>query len=301
MKVFIAGATGVLGKSAVSALVGAGHSVTGVARGEEKATALRSLGAESVSVDLFDASSLASAVVGHEVVCNFATRIPRTTYFLRSAWKENDRLHRDLSRLLVDLAVKAGARRYLQHSVAFMYVDGGDRLLDEDSPLDIPPHGEAVIEAEANAQSFTESGGAGVAMRFGFFYGPRVPSARDIARMSRSGFLAFPGPVGAYLPWVHVDDLGSAVVAALDAPAGIYNVTDDDPLTRADLGRAIARGLGREKGLRAAPSLIPKVMGKRYDYMSRSMRVSNGRFKEAAGWTPKVPSSREAWGSVLTG
>jgi nucleoside-diphosphate-sugar epimerase len=299
MKVFIAGATGVLGTSAVAALIASGHRVTGGARGDEKASALRELGAEPVSVDLFDPASLSSAVEGHDVVCNFATRIPRASYFLKSAWNENDRLHRDLSRLLVEASLEAGARRYLQHSVAFMYADGGDRWLDEDSPLEIPPHGEAVLRAEENARSFTESGGAGIAMRFGFFYGPGVPSARDIVRMSRALILAFPGRADAYMPLIHVDDLGSTVVAALDVPAGTYNVTDDDPLTRSELGDAIARGRGRTKGLRPAPHLITKVMGKRYDYMSRSQRVSNARFKEAAGWTPKVPSSRDAWGSVV--
>ena len=300
VRLFVVGATGVLGRSALTALVEAGHRVSGVARSAEKAASLRALGAEPVSVDLFDPASLASAVEGHEVVCNIATRIPRASYFLRSAWKENDRLHRDLSRLLVDAALKVGARRYLQHSVAFMYADGGDRWLDEDSPLDIPPHGVAMVQAEESARRFSESGGAGIAMRFGFFYGPGVPSARDIARMSRSGFLAFPGPAGAYLPWIHVDDLGSAVVTALDVPAGVYNVTDDDPLTRSELGEAIARARGRTKSLRPAPSLITKVMGSRYDYMSRSQRVSNARFKESARWTPKVPSSRDVWGSVLT-
>ena len=274
--------------------------MTGSARGEDKASALRALGAEPVSVDLFDPRSLSSAVEGHEVVCNFATRIPRASYFMRSAWKENDRLHRDLSRLLVDAALKAGARRYLQHSVAFMYAEGGDRWLDEDSALDIPPHGEAVLQAEESSRRFSASG-AGISMRFGFFYGPGVSSARDISRMSRSGFLAFPGRADAYLPWIHVDDLGSAVVAALDVGAGVYNVTDDDPLTRSELGEAIARGRGRSRKLRPAPSLITKVMGKRYDYMSRSLRVSNARFKEEAGWAPKVPSSLDAWGSVLTG
>lgn len=295
MKVFIAGATGVLGRSAVAALVEAGHQVTGVARTDDKAASLRGLGAEAVSIDIFDRTDLAKAVDGHQAVCNFATRIPLAGYLLRSAWNENNRLHRDLSKLLVDVSIETGADRYLQHAVAFMYADGGDRWLDEDAPLGVPPHGEAVMDAEASVHRFTESGGKGAALRFGFFYGPSVPSARDLLRMARLGFVPFPGREDAYLPWIHEDDLGLAVVAALTAPPGIYNVTDDDPLTRAQLGSALARSLGRPKSLRAAPRFISRLTGKRYGYMSSSQRVSNARFKQASGWAPTFPSSLENW------
>src|SRR5436309_1667186 len=100
MKIFVAGATGVLGRHAVRALVDAGHSVTGVARGPEKAEHLRTVGAAPIAVDLFDTAALRPAVAGHDVVCNFATHIPASagSYFRRSAWEMNDRLHRDVSR-----------------------------------------------------------------------------------------------------------------------------------------------------------------------------------------------------------
>jgi uncharacterized protein YbjT (DUF2867 family) len=79
--VFVAGATGVLGRSAVAALMAAGHRVSGVARSEEKAVLLRGLGAEPVAVDIFDPNAMTKAIDGHDAVCNFATRIPRATYF----------------------------------------------------------------------------------------------------------------------------------------------------------------------------------------------------------------------------
>jgi nucleoside-diphosphate-sugar epimerase len=113
--------------------------------------------------------------------------------------------------------------------------------------------------------------------------------------MGRWGFVPFPGRADAYLPWIHEDDLGTSVVAALSAPAGTYNVCDDEPLTRADLGRALALASGRTKPLRTAPRVLSRLMGKRYDYMSRSQRVSNARFKEVAGWSPTVPSSLGSW------
>ena len=81
MKVFIAGATGVLGRSAVAALVEAGHQVTGVARSDDKAASLRTLGAEAVSIDIFDRADLEKAVDGHQAVCNFATKNPAGRLF----------------------------------------------------------------------------------------------------------------------------------------------------------------------------------------------------------------------------
>lgn len=299
MRVFVAGATGVLGRSAVTSLVAAGHDVTGAVRSPDKAAVVTALGGRPFQIDLFDAASVSSAVAGHDVVCNFATHIPRAGYFFRSAWRTNDRLHRDLSRVLVDAALAAGASRYLQHSVSFMYADGGDKWLDEGAPREIPPQGEAVVDAEASTTRFTEAGAAGVVMRFGFFYGPSAVSALDLVRLARTGFVPFPGRSDAYLTFVHVDDLGPSVVAAMTAPAGTYNVTDDDPLTRAEFGAELAQARGRRKPLRTAPSLISRLMGKRFGYMSRSQRVSNGHFKEAASWTPSVPTSRSRWAALL--
>lgn len=298
-RVVVVGATGVLGRSAVAALVGAGHDVTGAARSPGKAEVVSGLGARPVVVDVFDPDAVSSAIAGHDIVCNFATHIPRFNYYFRSAWKTNDRLHRDLSRVLVDAALRQSAERYLQHSVAFMYADAGDRLVDEDAPIDPPPHGHAVLEAEGNVRRFEADGRIGIALRFGLFYGPSATSARDLVRLARSGFVPFPGAADAFMSFVHVDDLGTSVVAALAAPAGVYNVTDDDPLTRAELGAEFARALGRRRPLRAAPRAVRRMLGKRYDYLGRSQRVSNGRFKESASWSPSVPTSRGRWGDVL--
>lgn len=300
MKIFVAGATGVLGRRALRGFVDAGHMVSGVARSDVKANAVRDLGAEPVLVDLFDADAVAAAVRTHDVVCNFATHIPLSplSYWRRSAWSTNDRLHRDASRILVDAAIAAGASHYLQHSVAFMYRHGAAQLLDEDAPLDPPPHGDAVLEAESQAHRFAASGGTGVALRFGIFYGPDARSATDLLRIARLGFLPAPGARDAYWPWIHTSDLATSVVAALGAPSGTYNVTDDDPLTRAEYGDVLARALGRKR-LRHPPAFAVRLMGKRYDYLRRSLRVSNERFKRATGWTPTVPSSRDGWPSLV--
>src|SRR5687768_1345101 len=106
MKVFLTGATGTLGRPTARALIEAGHEVRGTARGEEKAQLLRSLGAEPVSVNLFDAEAVKAAVAGSEAVFHFATKIPPLTRVRwKRAWRENDRLRGEATRILVDAAV----------------------------------------------------------------------------------------------------------------------------------------------------------------------------------------------------
>jgi nucleoside-diphosphate-sugar epimerase len=295
----VAGATGVLGREAVPALVAAGHQVTGVARTPAKADLLHGLGAEPARVELFDPEAVARAVRGHDVVCNLATNVPRPSrYFRRSPWAMSDRLHNEASRCLVDGALAAGATTYVQHSVAFMYADGGDRWLDEDATLDPPPHGSAVLEAERQASRFTGEGRNGVSLRFGLFYGAPAQTARDLLRVARTGFVPLPGASDAYVSWIHTDDLGPAVVAALAAPSGEYNVVDDEPLTRAEFAEVLAGSLGRKR-LRPPPAIVRRLMGKRFDYIARSQRISNTRFKNAGGWAPSVATPRYGWTQMV--
>jgi nucleoside-diphosphate-sugar epimerase len=294
MKVFVAGATGVLGRAAVRAFVNEGHEVIGVARTPEKGRLLADLGAQSVTCDLFDIAAVRSAVVGSEVVCNFATKIPKgSRYFLKRAWRGNDRLHREASANLVDAALETGSSRYLQHSVAFQYADGGSEWITEDDAIDPPAHGLAIVDAEHQTRRFTDGGGVGVVLRFGVFYGPDAPNTRDLLRIARLGFVPFPGGPDAFLSSIHTDDLGRSVIAALAAAPGEYNVVDDEPITRLDLGKAIARALGRKR-LRIQPALSTRL-GTSMALIARSLRVSNERFKYEAGWTPTVTNAQDGW------
>jgi uncharacterized protein YbjT (DUF2867 family) len=113
MRIFVAGATGVLGQPTVKLLVAAGHEVWSTARGEEKSQLLRSLGAEPVAVDLFDANAVKEAVGGSEAVIHIATKIPSLMKIRsRNAWKENDRLRREATKNLVDGALAASAQTF---------------------------------------------------------------------------------------------------------------------------------------------------------------------------------------------
>jgi nucleoside-diphosphate-sugar epimerase len=294
-KIFVAGATGVLGRRAVQQLVEAGHDVTGVARTEEKADLLRSLGATPVTVDLFDRAAVQGAVDGHDVVMNLATHIPAMSKAaLPGVWKENDRIRAEASRNLVDAALATGASRYVQEAVSFMYADSGAEWIDEGAALDMPSIGNSMEAAEEQTHRFTEGGGTGVVLRFGQFYAPDAVHTQTMAKLARRRLTPALGPDDSYVTTIHADDAGAAVVAALRAPAGVYNVTDDEPVTRRQFGETVAAAFGRRP-----PHKIPEVLGKaggeKGRFYMRSQRVSNKRFKDATGWSPRYPSVREGW------
>jgi nucleoside-diphosphate-sugar epimerase len=296
MKVFVAGATGVLGRRAVRELVAAGHQVTGIARSEEKAALLRSLGATPARVELFDAGALRDAVAGHDAVLNLATHIPPPTEAARrSAWAENERIRTEGARNLVDAAIAAGASVYVQEALAFAYDDSGDRWIDEDTPLLDSVTADALRVAEGEAARFP---GRAVVLRFGQFYAPESTHTVAMVGAARRGISMNVGGHDGYAPSIDADDAARAVVAALDAPAGTYNVVDDVPMTRRQLDAAIADAIGAKKLLRA-PAAAVKAAGDDAKIFFGSNRVSNARFKAATGWAPRHPSAREGYAAIV--
>ena len=283
MRIFVAGATGVIGRRAVERLVAAGHQVTGVARTDEKAALLRDLGATPARVDLFDPAAVKDAVQSHDAVINLTTHIPRAAAaVIPGVWRENDRIRNEVSRNLVDAAIATGATRFVQESITFPYPSSGDAWIDED----VPPEGTiyaSVLEAEGNAKRFSDGG---VVLRFGMFYDLESHTTRDLVRLARLGRFGLPGAPDAYASFIATDDAAAAVVAALDAPTGVYNVVDDEPMRRSELAAALGDALGR----RVKP--LPAVSTKTTEPLARSQRVSNARFKEATGWRPATPNAR---------
>jgi nucleoside-diphosphate-sugar epimerase len=294
MKLFVTGATGVIGRRAVPRLVASGHTVTGVARSEEKARSLRDVGAKPVQVDLFDPDALVTAVAGHDAVVNLATKIPPPSRaVIPRAWAENTRIRSVASRHLVEAATVAGVSRFLQESICFIYPDRGEEWIDEDVPLQSPAVGAPIATAEAHTQQFTDAGGIGVVLRFGQFYAPESTYTRWMCRMARLRLPAVPGPRHAYTPALSAEDAASAVVAALDAPAGTYNVADDDPLTREAFNRAVAGALGAKPPLTTGTALLR--LNKATAFYLRSQRVSNRRFRRVTSWKPQFADASQGW------
>lgn len=292
--VLVTGGTGALGRPTVARLHADGHTVRGLARSAASADALRTAGAEPVAASLFDPAALTAAAQGADVILHLATRIaPASAARRASAWRVNDRIRTEGTRNLVDAALAAGVGALVYPSFAPVYADGGDRLLEVGSPVAPTPVLRSTIDAEVEVGRFTTAGGRGVVLRMAGVYGPHSPATRDVLALAHRGISAFAGPPGAYQPLVWDDDAAAALVTATTAAAaGIYDVADDAPLTRAELAVVLGGIVGRR--VRRPPTpLVRLLLGRRMEFLLRSQRVTHRRFTEATGWTPRVPGAAE--------
>jgi nucleoside-diphosphate-sugar epimerase len=197
MRLLITGGTGVLGCALRPLAEAAGHELS-MPRHEE--------------LDLFDSSAVADAVRDVDGVLHLATRIRSLEQVSDpDAWRENDRLRADASRILVDAAIAAGAEVYVQPTVTFVYPSDGP--VSEGTPLrEVLPILRSALAAEQQAERFARAGGRGVVLRFGLLDGPGT---------------WFEQPMGDFGATLHVSDAGRALLSALSLPSGIYNVCRD--------------------------------------------------------------------------
>jgi nucleoside-diphosphate-sugar epimerase len=287
--IVITGATGVVGRCAVRELLARGHRVAGVTRSAPGRRLLERLGARAIEADVFDPSSLTVAFAGADAVVNLLTHIPSADRMATpGAWDENDRLRREASAAVARAAQAAGAGRLVQESLAFIYADGGVAWLDEDAPVAGGGTTATALIAETNVMELFA--GDTVVLRFGFFIGPDSGLTRVNVENARAGISPSLGRREAYRPTVWLDDAAAAVAAALGAPAGIYNVADENPPTRAEIDAALAAVVGRD-ALRPAMDEMPPV----FEPVARSQRVSSRRLREASGWVPRVRGGTDGW------
>ena len=294
MKVLVAGATGVVGTRTVALLLAAGHQVTGLARSAQKADLLARQGAGAVQASLFDSGALGRAVAGHDAVVNLATHIPVGAAAIRArAWREDDQIRTEGSRVLVDAALRHEVGRLVQEAVTFVYPDRGDEWITEETVPEPNRRSQAAtMAATAQAARFTAGGGSGVVLRSGQFYGPDRASAQVLAR-ARAGQPVVLGTPGGWLSPLRPEDAAAAVVAALSCTPGIYNVAEP-PVRRSEwaaaIGAAVAAGPAR-----FYPFLLQKLAGPRAEPLTRSQRVDSAKFAAAAGWAPLGRSTHGGW------
>jgi nucleoside-diphosphate-sugar epimerase len=287
-EIVVTGSTGVIGRRAVRELLAAGHRVTGVTRSARGRERIERLGASTVEPDVFDEASLRRAFDGAGVVVNLLTHIPSIDRMGdRSAWDENDRLRTEASAAIARAAAAAGVQRLVQESIAFVYADGGDAWLDEDAPVVGGGVTTTALEAEHNARELFD--GDTVVLRFGLFMGPDSGFTVAALEDARRGDSVAVGPPAAFRPMLWLEDAAAALVAALRAPAGTYNVADSDPPTNAEIDTALATAVGVE-------ALRPAVPGE--GPLARSQRVSNARLREATDWAPRMRAGTEIWGRL---
>ncbi len=293
MKVFLTGASGVMGRSTTSRLVEAGHEVVGLVRSDRAAAVVEAHGGRAHRGTVFDVEAMTAGMRGCDAVVNFASHVPVGHAMLRpGAWRANDRIRSTGTRRVVDAARSAGVGRLVQQSRSSIYADGGDDWIDEQSPVEITRDTDTVAEAEQHAETFVGEGRELVVLRLGQIIGPE-PSSRWMVRRARSG-----RPTGWGDPWswvhlLHVADVGTAAECAITAPPGLYNV-GAEPCHRRDLAEQLALAGGRRGG-RFHHRVTQRVGGVRLETFARSQRISSQRFGDRAGWHPLFPKLTPDW------
>ena len=295
MRIFVTGATGVVGRRLVPLLLEAGHEITAGVRSASSAAEIGRQGAAIVEVDLFNRRLMERAIGGHDVLVNLATRIPKPSRILLPwAWPENDRLRRVGSATLVEACLATGVPRFIQESFAPVYPDRGDQWIDESTAIQPVRYNRSVADAEASAERFSQSGGIGIVLRFGGFYGPDALQTLELIRAVKKGWAPLPGSPAAYISSVSHDDAATAVAAAVSLPRGVYNVVDDEPVTHRVLVDSLADALGVPPP-KLPPTWITPLFGSLGEMAARSLRMSNRKLRSASGWRPRFASIRQGW------
>ena len=305
MRVFLAGATGAIGRPLVKRLVDAGHAVVGTTRSEEKAADLRSRGAEAAVVDALDLDALRAAVLAArpDVVINQLTDLPPEFTPRYKYGKTND-LRAAVTPTLIDAGREAGARRAIAQSVSFFLLPEGGWVKDEDAPTLDParlddkfgPAVQATLDMER--QVVEAEGMDGLVLRYGFFYGPGTWFAQgtSMAKVYRRRMAPIVSDGRGTFSFIHVEDAASATVAALErGGSGIYNVVDDEPAPVTEWAPAFAAAVGG-KPPRRVPLWLGKIVGGGNAVQMTTMRgASNAKAKRELGWEPRYSSWREGF------
>jgi nucleoside-diphosphate-sugar epimerase len=302
VRVFVAGATGVLGKRVLKLLADGGHRVVAASRSAANRERLAAAGAEPREVDLFDAESCARGAEGCGAVLHLATKIPPGQRTSTKDWAENDRLRTDGTRALLAAAAAHGAR-YVQQSVAWIYGDRGEALVDERTPAERVERLAGSIRSSVNMEEQVRAAPVPwVILRGGLFYSADSEHTQMLVKRLKQGLMRVPGDGRQYASLIHVDDMAGAVLAATLSPEreAVFNVVDDEPVRFGELVAHLAGRVGRKPPGRAPRWLIRLATGKPVaETIFASLRASNRAIKDRLGWAPRFPTYREGFDQVL--
>jgi nucleoside-diphosphate-sugar epimerase len=314
MKVFVAGATGAVGKRLVPLLVASGYEVTGSTRSAEKADWLRSVGATPAVVDGLDRNAVIQAVMRAEpeVVVHELTGLVGAKNFKKfdQEFALTNRLRTEGTDYLLEAARAAGARRLVAQSYGnWNYERAGSGLKTEDDPFDPNPPSnqrktlEGIVYLEQAVTGAADI--AGIALRHANHYGPGTSFALDggdLVTLVRKRQLPVIGDGAGVWSFIHVDDLARATIAAIEhgRAGGIYNVVDDEPVAAAKWIPGLAEAVGAKP-----PRHLPVWLGKLaagevgVSMMTQIRGTSNLKAKRELGWTPLYKSWREGFRTGL--
>jgi nucleoside-diphosphate-sugar epimerase len=296
MRVFIAGATGVLGRRLIQQFRAQGDTVVGLVRGSVGERAVTSLGGEGRHANLFDADALAHAAEGCDVVIHAATSIPVKTKPTPEDWEMNDQIRRNGTRALTDCAAKIGARLYIQQSVIWVARPLDGSFFDEDSPSCPDSVSVSALDGENIArEAGAQSGFDVTVLRCGWFYGADAPHTKVFADSLRKRQLPIISNGNAVWACLHLDDAASAFLTAAKAKqSGIWHIVDDYPVRVRDFIKYFAERLAAPSPLHV-PVWLARLAAGSYatDFFTLSSRTSNSRFRRDFGWIPQFPSFKE--------
>jgi nucleoside-diphosphate-sugar epimerase len=309
MRVFVAGATGVIGRELVPRLVEAGHEVHGMTRTESKQAMLHELGAVPVVADALDRDQVAEAVgrVRPEVIVHQLTAIGalNTRHFDRSFALTN-RLRTGGTDHLLSAGQAVGARRFVAQSYFAAYARSGGPVKTEEDPFDPSPPREMRETLAAIRHLETAVLGArwteGIVLRYGGFYGPgtSIGPGGEQWEMIRERKMPLVGDGGGVWSFIHIADAAEATVAAVEhGNRGIYNVVDDEPAPVAEWLPALAQTLGAKK-----PVHVPRFVGRLFAgeagaaMMTELRGASNAKAKRELAWRPGQPSWRQGFAAT---
>ena len=303
MRVFVVGASGVIGTRLVPQLIQRGHEVVGTARSPRNAERVAALGARPVLLDLLDAAAVRKAVLEAEP----EAIVHEATALGEAVWGRNfDKVFAGTNELrtkgtdaLLAATREADVRRFVAQSFAsFRYVREGGPVKTEDDPLDskAPSNAQESWAAMASLdETVTEAGG--IILRYGVFYGAANDGLIEPVRTRQYPIV---GDGGGYTSWIHLEDAAAATVLALehDGPA-IYNIVDDEPAPVREWLPVFVEALGA-KPPRRVPTWLARLMaGEAAVVMGTTARgASNAKAKRELGWTLRYPSWREAFPEV---
>jgi len=296
MHVFVAGASGAIGEPLIVELLKKGHSVVGMTTSQSRAKELESQGAKAVIANAFDAAEVEAVLrqAKAEVVIDELTRLPREQSDMPKYAAGDRRLRIEGGGNLIRAAIASGVRRYLQQSSGFFLKAAEGTLADESSPMDI----NASPSVAASAQTYTElearlfSSGAieGVALRYGFFYGPKTwyypgEAAANVVMRQQNPVVGKGEGVSSF---VHINDAAIATVAALTGEPGIYNLVDDDPSPQAVWLPAFAKFLSAPEPPYLSETEVREIAGEDVVYYATKLSgASNAKAKRVLGWKPR--------------
>ena len=310
MRVFVAGATGAIGKQLVPRLVAAGHEVHAMTRSASKRAVLSELGAVPVVADALDPDQVAEAVAQAtpDVIVHQLTAIgsPDMRHFDRDFALTN-RLRTEGTDHLLSAGQAVGVRKFVAQSyAAWPYERTGGPVKTEEDPLDPAPAREmresmaAIrhLEQAVLGAGWTE----GIVLRYGAFYGPGTGMSRGGAQFELVRKRKFPlvGDGAGVWSFIHIADAADATAAAIEhGSRGVYNIVDDEPVPVAEWLPALSAALGSKKPMR-----VPRVVGRLFAgeagvvMMTEIRGASNAKAKRELDWHPAHPTVREGFAAA---